>query len=360
MCSMNIYGSIDKTEPQDDGTLKVWGYASSEVLDSAGEIITAEAMKAAIPDYMAFGAVREMHDAKKAAGTAIEIEVQEDGRTYFGAHVVDAEAVRKVQHGVYKGFSIGGKVLDRDELQKNTITGLKLTEISLVDRPANPEAKFTMFKVDGSEEEHDLKKYAGEEVFDAGIALRMLEDAYWLLGMEKSEVEDYPEQIAALQTAIKALKDFIVSEIQEENGADGAKAALEDPKDVKKTEEPEDGKTEPSGNLAKIEDLQKRNDALAKQVEALQKASETIMKACESAGAEDGTDVPEYIEKLARQVKELEEMPEPPKAVLKDVTKVEDNGGGAPEEVIVKNADGTVNDIASEIKKIHQTGGYIQ
>ena len=84
---MKLYGEISKTEAQDDGTIKVWGFASSTAVDSDGDTITAEAMKAALPDYMKFGAVREMHQAK-AAGTAIEAEVQEDGRTYFGAHIV--------------------------------------------------------------------------------------------------------------------------------------------------------------------------------------------------------------------------------------------------------------------------------
>ncbi|QDD62654.1 hypothetical protein EJD96_00095 (plasmid) [Herbaspirillum seropedicae] len=145
---MKLYGEISKTEELDDGTIKVWGYASSAVVDSDGETITADAMKAALPDYMKFGAVREMHQAK-AAGTAIEAEVQEDGRTWFGAHVVDSEAVKKVKANVYKGFSIGGKATERDELNKSIIKGLRLVEVSLVDRPANPEAVFTMFKADG-------------------------------------------------------------------------------------------------------------------------------------------------------------------------------------------------------------------
>ena len=50
--------------------------------------------------------------------------------------------------GVYKGFSIGGSVVERDRAQKHVITGVKLSEISLVDRPANPEAVFTMYKAD--------------------------------------------------------------------------------------------------------------------------------------------------------------------------------------------------------------------
>ena len=116
-----LYAEIAKMEAQDDGTVKVWGYASSEAVDSDGEIIAAEAMKAAIPDYMKFGAVREMHGSN-AAGTAIEINVEDDGRTFFGAHIVDPVAVTKVKTGVYKGFSIGGSVTARDELTRTKTT----------------------------------------------------------------------------------------------------------------------------------------------------------------------------------------------------------------------------------------------
>lgn len=142
-----IFGSIAKTEAQDDGTIKVWGYASSAEVDSDGETILPSAIDNALGDYMKFGAVREMHQPL-AAGTAIEASVQEDGRTWFGAHIVDPTAVKKIQTEVYKGFSIGGKVLARDPLNKTVITELKLVEVSLVDRPANPEAVFTMYKAD--------------------------------------------------------------------------------------------------------------------------------------------------------------------------------------------------------------------
>lgn len=149
-----IFASLDvsKTEELDDGTIKVWGYASSGVEDSDGETVTSDAMKAALPDYLKWGAVREMHQAK-AAGTAIEAEVQDDGKTWFGAHIVDTEAVKKVKTGVYKGFSIGGKVTERDELNKSIINGLKLIEVSLVDRPANPEAVLTMYKAETVEDD---------------------------------------------------------------------------------------------------------------------------------------------------------------------------------------------------------------
>lgn len=151
MALKHMYGEFSKKEELEDGTLMVHGIASSAAEDADGEIITADAMKSAIPDYMKFGAVREMHQPK-AAGTAISAEVQEDGTTKFCAHIVDSEAVKKVQAGVYKGFSIGGKVQSRDNTNKAIITGLKLVEVSLVDRPANPEAVITCYKAEGIEE----------------------------------------------------------------------------------------------------------------------------------------------------------------------------------------------------------------
>lgn len=159
-----LYAEIAKVEDQDDGTLKVWGYASSGSKDADGETITPEAMKAALPDYMKFGAVREMHQPL-AAGTAIEAEVQDDGKTWFGAHIVDPVAITKVKTQVYKGFSIGGKVTQRDTLNKSIINGLNLIEVSLVDRPCNPDAVMTVFKAERTPED-DVNELA--ELLDKG------------------------------------------------------------------------------------------------------------------------------------------------------------------------------------------------
>jgi hypothetical protein len=51
-----------------------------------------------------------------------------------------------VVEGVYKGFSIGGRVTARDPADRRLITALRLTEISVVDRPANPDAVFDCWK----------------------------------------------------------------------------------------------------------------------------------------------------------------------------------------------------------------------
>ena len=143
----NIFAPIQKYEKIDDDVILVSGIASSESVDNQSEIVKSNAIKEALPDYFSIGgtgALREMHQSK-AAGTVFKVEVMNDGNTYIEAKVVDKEACKKIEQGVYKGFSIGGKVLKKEG---NIITKLKLTEISLVDRPCNPDALFSMYKSD--------------------------------------------------------------------------------------------------------------------------------------------------------------------------------------------------------------------
>jgi HK97 family phage prohead protease len=138
---MRFYWPIAKV---DRAERMVWGYASTEAEDDQGEVIRREALDAALADYMRFANIREMHQPS-AVGVATEAAVDDRG-LYLGARIVDAAAWRKVIEGVYKGFSIGGRVTARDPGDRNIITGLSLTEISVVDRPANPEAVFDCWK----------------------------------------------------------------------------------------------------------------------------------------------------------------------------------------------------------------------
>ncbi len=144
-----LWAPFSKVEEQDDGTLKVYGVASSESRDSDGEIIKAEAVRRALPDYLDYGNVREMHGAV-AAGVALEAHVDTEGVTHFGALIVDPTSVKKVQTKVLKGFSLGGKVLKRNKTDKSIVESIRLDEISLVDRPANPDARITLAKADKS------------------------------------------------------------------------------------------------------------------------------------------------------------------------------------------------------------------
>lgn len=152
---MRLYGEIAKVEEQDDGSIKVFGVASAPVRDSHGEVVTADAMAKAIDGYMAFPAVREMHDATKAAGRALELGVDDDGVTNIVAHVVDPLAITKVKSKVYAGFSIGARVKKRNGLDRTIIEDIDLVEVSLVDRPSCPDATVSLWKADVAEEEQN-------------------------------------------------------------------------------------------------------------------------------------------------------------------------------------------------------------
>ena len=142
---MKIYLPIAKVDAE---RREVWGYASTEARDDQGEIVKRDALVAALGDYMQFANIREMHQLS-AVGVAKEAAIDDKG-LYIGAKIVDDQAWQKVVEGVYKGYSIGGRITQRDPTDSKTITGLVLNEISLVDRPANPEAVFDYWKAAGA------------------------------------------------------------------------------------------------------------------------------------------------------------------------------------------------------------------
>jgi phage head maturation protease len=224
MSTAQLYGQFTKIEQLADGTLYVEGIASSEAEDAAGEIIKASAMRDALPEYLKFPALREMHETW-AAGRTVRAEVLGDGTTHIAAKVVDAEAVKKVKERVYNGFSIGGSVTKRNATDSTIIEGLTLTEISLVDRPANPDCVMQLVKIQQEKPmpADDIKKFLGQETMDARMAIDALGIIQSLLGMEMGE--NHPEagaQIADLQAAIARIKAFVASEIVEADPAEGA------------------------------------------------------------------------------------------------------------------------------------------
>ena len=385
---MKIFGNIEKVEDQDDGTVIVSGFASSEDVDCDGEIIKASAMSEALPDYMKFANIREMHQAK-AAGVALDIAVQTDNRTWLKAHIVDSEAVKKIKAAVYKGFSIGGRVTGRDETNQKIITGIRLSEISLVDRPANPSAVFEMWKgeniegdtmtdeekkaaelarVEADKKAADdkvasdkaaagkvakeladkaiadkaakkaeiitaLRKYEGEEVQDAQMAMNALSCIYDLIFFEEGESEDEKAQIALLRVACDKLKAFIASELAEDNAPDAVTyaAQIDDLKKVQGEKETE---------------LTKAQGLIAEKDTALAKAADDLKKV---------TNELEALKKQAAPIKGVV------KGVPVSVTKEQDSAGaGAPDKIeqIVRGAiEGGADAATALVKAIHSMPG---
>jgi hypothetical protein len=170
------YAQIVKYDKNDDGTLMVYGKATDDTLDLDSQICDPKWLDEAMPRWFKSGGnIREMH-GPSAAGIAKEYEAKNDGH-YIGVHVVDPLAAKKVETGVYQGFSIGIKsprvVRDAKAANGRIIDG-SIIEVSLVDRPANPSAKLILAKsVEGEtslvqvEELHDYTAPLPSEIAKA-------------------------------------------------------------------------------------------------------------------------------------------------------------------------------------------------
>lgn len=145
--------SIQKIEsdPDDPDAVIVSGLATTGELDSDRQIVDPDWARGAMREWFdSYANVRQMHQAK-AAGKAISLEDQGGGQ-YISARIVEPTAVKLCREGVYSAFSIGisHPVIKRDMQAPNgRICGGTVAEVSVVDRPSNPSAKFMMAKGSG-------------------------------------------------------------------------------------------------------------------------------------------------------------------------------------------------------------------
>jgi len=145
------------------------GYASVEMVDKQGDIISVEALREAFRKFMAsgFANINLVH-SEATIGRVIPEYVDKDGKTWksqvddVGEFIVveirkDIEVARKawelIKNGTLKAFSLGGQALDKDREcdEKGCHNLIKLFEqwaVNVVERGANIGAKFGIIKTD--------------------------------------------------------------------------------------------------------------------------------------------------------------------------------------------------------------------
>ena len=175
----------------------VEGYVSKPGPDSQnGEDIDAGAWTPEVlKEYMEFPTLRVQHDTAQVAGKLLKIEARKDG-LWCQAHVVDPVDWAKVKAGVFKAFSFKGNVAKRDPKNRKHILLMKsLTEVSLVDRPANRDALIEVIKMADSKVSH----------FDA----------------KADEIEKGMYQLGQLGQIVATLKSmYLDQELEERNEGD--------------------------------------------------------------------------------------------------------------------------------------------
>lgn len=161
----------------DEQRHEVWGFATTEAVDNADEVMDYASSKPHFIDWSkraekrtggkSKGNIRAMHQPI-AAGILLEMRPDDAAKGfYIGAKVTDENEWGKVLTGTYSGFSIGGSYMKRwsDPTNPGKIRyTAKPAEISLVDSPCNPEATFDVVKADGSVAKTNFKSGEGKMI----------------------------------------------------------------------------------------------------------------------------------------------------------------------------------------------------
>jgi len=146
----------------DEESREVWGYATTDQVDSFGTVFDYDASKRAYAEWSnefdirtggeSKGNLRAMHQ-KIAAGKLIAVQPDDVARgIYVGARVVDDAEWKKVKENVYTGFSHGVTLLEAPRLERRdgkaveVFRKFRVEELSLADKPSNGGAVFTMVR----------------------------------------------------------------------------------------------------------------------------------------------------------------------------------------------------------------------
>lgn len=143
----NMWGKLTKAalSRSEDGKILVRGYFTSDNKDMAGDLITRDATERALPAYREWGNIRLLHKAEPV-GKITKIGVA-DGLEWNECEikVIDPKAIFMVEEELVTALSVG-ILANFDDIDFSEDGGLIindyiLAEISLVDHPANYDAK---------------------------------------------------------------------------------------------------------------------------------------------------------------------------------------------------------------------------
>lgn len=148
---------ITKATPQDDGRLLVEGTATSDSIDSQDERLLYDGSVEALSKWLESGpAVRESHDPHKAVGRGLEM-IPDPSSKSISVRVFVSKGAQDTQEKVLDGtlaaFSVGGQprvwaMKKEGKKQIREISSWDMHELSLVDRPANPDCRIDVVKAD--------------------------------------------------------------------------------------------------------------------------------------------------------------------------------------------------------------------
>tara|TARA_R100000008_G_C3586413_1_gene172733 strand:+ start:3535 stop:4959 length:1425 start_codon:yes stop_codon:yes gene_type:complete len=241
------------------GDLVVAGYASVEMVDKQGDLITKNALREAFNKFMESPGFRNVQLAHSniQVGSVIPDYTDSGGRVWksevddTGMFVViqlrdDIEKAREVAAEIRKGnlksFSIGGQAFERvnkhdsERGDYREIRRMELHEVTICEKGINPEAQFRILKEDKTETNK------GEKMTDAMSELQNV------LERLSKRLDDSDEAEAALKAADEKAEKGEDKEAKEKSD-DTEKAAID------KDDEKSDDKSEKMDKSEAMDDI---------------------------------------------------------------------------------------------------------
>lgn len=319
----------------------VSGWATTDAVDKQGDIVTAEASANAFDKFR--GNVRESH-TPLAVGKVVAFKQdkyydKETNKFHNGVYVDvyiskgAQDTWYKINEGILTGFSIGGNInKTKDVYNKDmdksvrVIEQYDLSELSLVDNPANPNANVV-----------SVQKFVGGEEIEKNF----LENVYWCSStdtviLSQDNAHNCPECSKAMtnigfvesndgeksQTVKDLLKNFtnnsdqsedvaideIAKSVAENNEKEGIdmgilKKKTTEAEDIVKSDEVAEEATEVAEEAAEVaEEVEKSADETTE--EAVEKSEEVVVEAEDTVEKSD-TPTESDVDDLAKSLDEV-------------------------------------------------------
>lgn len=155
----NLTSNFKAIDENEDGSVNIKGYASTNDQDRAGDIVEPKAWsKGGIGNYENNPIILFNHDYHNPIGKTTELGVDDRGLKINGKISKSAGKIRDlIKEGVLGAFSVGFRVKDADYIEETDgyrIKDAELFEISVVSVPANQAATFSVAKAFDSDDEY--------------------------------------------------------------------------------------------------------------------------------------------------------------------------------------------------------------
>ena len=291
-----------KAHEEDDGTVKIRGYASTNDEDRAGDVIEATAWeKGGLKNYENNPIILFNHNYNEPIGRATDLKTTDRGLEINGLISKSAGKIRDmVKEGVLGAFSVGFRVKDADYIEETDglrIKDAELFEVSVVSVPANQAAVFSVAKSFDSEEDYTAWK------------------AQFIHDPQKSgqSDEDSPKETANAVFGEKVMsdqKDFNLEEFAKEvarkTAAEIAMAQAER-ESAKQAKEEDEKATSDAQKAAEEQKLDERKAEVEAVVQGVTTGAERLINDVEERVSKNHEDLESVVNELRSELEEKAE-----------------------------------------------------